>query len=68
MRSPGSGRPGLRAAEQAGGGEAGAPALGPRVLEEDGGAAGRGTPERGAGHARLERAQLRGAAAGRRGN
>lgn len=55
-------------AEQAGGGEAGALALGPRVLEEDGGAAGRGASERSADHARLERAQLRSAAAKRRRN
>lgn len=52
-------------AEQVGGGEAGALALGPRVLEEDGGAAGRGASERSADHAPLERAQLRSAAAER---
>lgn len=63
-----SGRPGLGAAEQAGGGEAGALALGSRVLEEDSGAAGRGASERGAGHAWLERAQLCGAKTGRRRN
>lgn len=55
----------LEAAEQAGGGEAGALALGPRVLEEDCGAAWRGTSERSAGHARLEGTQFLGAAAGR---
>ena len=55
-------------AEQAGGGEAGALALGPRVLEEDGGEAGRRASERGADHARLDRAQLRPAAAERRRN
>lgn len=37
-----SGRHGLGAAEQAGGEEAGALALGPRVLEKDGSVAGRG--------------------------
>lgn len=61
-----SGRPRLGTAEQADGGEAGALALGSRVLEEDGGAAGCWASERGAGHARLERAQFFRAAAGRR--
>ena len=68
LGSPGSGRPRWGVAEQAGGGEADALALGPRVLEEDGGAAGRGASERSADHARLERAQLRSAASERRRN
>lgn len=66
--SLGSGRPGQRVAEQAGGGETGALALRPCVLEEDGGTARRGASESDADHAPLQRAQLRPAAAGIRGN
>lgn len=68
MGSLGSRWPGLGAAEQAGGSEAGALTLGPSVLEEDGSTSRSGTSECGADHAWFQRAQLRGAAAGRRGN
>lgn len=60
--------PRLGAAEQTGGGKAGSMALGPRILEEDRGAAGCRASERGTGHARLETAQFRGAASGKRRN